>query len=259
MFDSVETGRQRFGHLAPVPVRAPNWRTLYLQWYDMVERAYARLGHSLGFNPPIVSSVRAFEAAPRLLLLGLNPAGSRDYPEHRGRFRFEEQDAYLGTSWDDHAPGQAPLQRQIGRLLGHVQRRLGESGPLDLFALNRVVSASLVPFRSPGEAALHRRSESLEFGRQLWREIFSRWRPKYAVCFGTTPFRELVPLLGQVTEAREYDPCWQGSISVRVLEDGTRVAGFPHLSRFQVFGRPQSAEAIERALDDLLDGERLAN
>lgn len=229
----------------------PDWKALYEGWYARVERAYGQLGHSLGYNPPIVSSVRAFEAKPRLLLMGLNPAGSRDVPEHRGRFRYEDRDSYVGTSWDGLAPGQSPLQRQVAQLLRHLQRGLGESGPLDLFALNRVVSGSLVPFRSPNEASLHRPNESLTFGRNLWRDVLNHWRPQYAVCFGTTPFRELSALLGRPVEAREYDPRWQGSLSVRVYQDGTRLLGLPHLSRFKIFGRVQSVEALGQAMNDL--------
>ena len=228
-----------------------DWRAQYEGWYDQTESAYARLGHSLGFNPLILSSVRAFEAKPHLLLMGLNPAGSRDYPEHRGRFRYESHDAYLGTSWDDYPAGQAPLQRQVAQLLRQVQRRVADHGPLELFALNRVVSASLVPFRSRGEADLHNRQASLNFGVSLWRAILSLWRPKYAVCFGTTPFNELSALLGDWTEAREYDPKWQGALRVRVFADGTRLLGVPHMSRFPIFGRAASADAIEQAFDDL--------
>lgn len=227
------------------------WHDQYLRWYERTETAYARLGHSLGFNPLILSSIRAFEARPRILLMGLNPAGSRDYPEHRGRFRYEERDAYLGTSWGDHAVGQAPLQRQVALLLRQVQRRVGDQGALELFALNRIVSASLVPFRSRGEADLHDYKASIQFGVSIWSEILASWRPQYAVCFGTTPFNELSSLLGTWSEARDYDPKWQGSLRVRVFRDGTRLLGVPHMSRFPIFGRAASATAIQQAFDDL--------
>jgi hypothetical protein len=232
--------------------RALDWRSLYLDCYEATEKAYARLGHMLGFNPPIVSSVRAFEATPRILLLGLNPAGSRDYPEHRGQFRYEESDGYLGTSWDDYPPGQAPLQRQVAQLLRYLQRRIAERDPLEVFARNRVVAGSLVPFRSPSEDTLHNPAASLAFGRSMWRDIFGHWRPQYAVCFGGTPFRELTSLLGTVTEARDYDPRWQGRLRLRVFADGTRLLALPHMSRFPIFGRAASAPAIEAAFCDLL-------
>ena len=231
--------------------RHHDWSALYETWYERIEKSYARLGHSLGFNPPIVSSVRAFEAKPRLLLMGLNPAGSRDYPEHRGRFRYEERDGYLGTSWNDYAPGQAPLQKQVAQLLRHLQRRVGDNGPLESFARNRVVSASFIPFRSPQEASLHNRTASMEFGRSLWGDVLSVWRPQYAVCFGGTPFPELSSLLGSSVEARDYDPQWQGALRLRVFEDGTRLLGVPHMSRFPIFGRAESAAAITAAFDDL--------
>jgi len=149
----------------------PHWRALYETWCERTEKAYDRLGHSLGFDPPIVSSVRAFAAKPRLLLMGLNPAGSRDYPKHRGKFRYEERDAHLGTSWNGFAPPEAPLQGQVSQLLRNVQRRVVHSGPLELFARHRIVTASFVPFRSRGEADLHDRPASIEFGRSLWNDV----------------------------------------------------------------------------------------
>jgi hypothetical protein len=227
---------------------------MYSAIYDRTEATYAKLGHPLGFNPFIVSSVRAFEASPRLLLMGLNPAGSKDYPEHRGRFRYEEDDSYIGTSWGDLPKGQAKLQKQIALLLKEVQRRVGDKGPLDRFALNRIVSGNFVPFRSRNWGDLYRKEESIAFGQSLWGEVFSAWRPQYVVTFGAGALDAVIGLLGDVHEARDYDPRWQGSLSIRVLKDGTRLLGLPHLSRFMIFGRLESMPAITEALDDLFAG-----
>jgi len=132
-----------------------------------------------------------------------------------------------------------------------MQRRVGDRGPLELFARNRVVSASFVPFRSPSESTLHNRTASLEFGRRHWRGVLEVWEPQYAVCFGSTPFQELCALLGRVVEARDYDPRWQGMLRLCVFENGARVLGVPHMSRFPIFGRRESTPAIEAAFDDL--------
>jgi hypothetical protein len=231
---------------------APTWSDRYEGWYREVERAYARLGHSLGFNPPITSSLAALESRPRLLLMGLNPAGSKDYPEHRGRRRYDHDDIYLGTSWDDYPPGRAPLQRQVAMLLREIQRRLGNHDPLEHFARDRIVSASLVPFRSPSESLLHDRDRTLSFARTYWTAFLGHWRPDFAVCFGTTPFDELTALLGRTVESRHYDPKWQGALRLRVFQDGTRALGVPHMSRFPIFGRAASASAIQEAFDDLM-------
>jgi hypothetical protein len=91
----------------------------------------------------------------------------------------------------------------------------------------------------------------MEFGRSLWRDVLGVWRPQYAVCFGGTPFNELSSLLGTSVEARDYDPRWQGALRLRVFEDGTRLLGVPHMSRFPIFGRAESAPAINAAFDDL--------
>lgn len=227
---------------------------LYSDLYDRTEREYTRLGHAeigLGFNPFIVSSVRAFEASPRLLLMGLNPAGSEDYPEHRGRFRYEHDDGHIGTAWRHYAKGQAPLQRQIALLLNKIQKRINDTRPLDRFAVNGIVSGNFVPFRSPRWSQLHAKKESIAFAQSLWGKVFSVWRPQFVVTFGGDALERMVGMLGVVREARDYDPKWQSSLKVRVLTDGTRLLGLPHMSVFSIFGRSESEPALEEAFDDL--------
>jgi hypothetical protein len=228
------------------------WSERYMVLYTRTQQACADLGHRFGFNPWLLSSIDSLTAKPRLLVMGLNPAGSRDYPDHRGRFRYELAAGYF-TQWDK--PDWSPLQRQVHMLLGELQRRVGDVSELGKFARKRVVMGSLVPFRSPSEAELHRREESLAFGRRLWRDVFEDWWPQAAVTFGNTPFKELSLLLGRATSEQRFPSGWGNiNLTLREFDSGSRLLGLPHLSRFAVFGRPEGEAGIAAAFDALMSG-----
>jgi hypothetical protein len=184
--------------------------------------------------------------------MGLNPAGNRDYPDHRGRYFYELRCGYF-TQWN--GPAWTPLQKQVHQMLRDFQRRVAHDGDLEAFARTRVVMGSLVPFRSPSEATLHRRDESIAFGRDLWREVLTHWRPQAAITFGGTPFVELSKLLGRVVHESRFPSGW-GTIQLTLREfaGGSRLLGLPHLSRFAIFGRPEGEAGIGAAFDALISG-----
>jgi hypothetical protein len=121
---------------------------------------------------------------------------------------------------------------------------------LEAFARTRVVMVSLVPFRSPSEDQLHRREESLAFGRELWRDVFTDWKPQAAVMFDGTPFDELSGLLGRVVREQRFDSGWKRTkITLREFGDGSRLLGLPYLSSFTI-----GSKGIAAAFDALMSG-----
>jgi hypothetical protein len=234
----------------------PDYAALYREWYSRIEQAYTRLGHPFGFNPPIVCSVRSFEAVPRILVLGLNPAGDRDYPEHRGLFRYETENAYTGVDWKGAGAGQSKLQKQVRALFESLRTRLRPDCTPDQFAISEVVTANYIPFRSPGEAALHDPDASKAFALRLWADIVRSWRPEVVVCYGSTPFNGMEQLLGSSPRPRS----WETRSPLRAVmrlhkpHSGTRLLGLPHLSRFPIFNFPANEMAISAAFDDLCAG-----
>lgn len=239
--------------MKPKPTNFDHWRSLYRGWYSRVEAAATELGHPLGFNPLLLSSIESFEAVPRLMLATLNPGGNRDYPDHRGLWRYESGNAYTDVNGSGLGPGQSPLQRQIQRAFKHLSTRTGFIGSDHEFARANIVTAQIVPFRSPNEAVLHRRDESLEFSQNLWSEIFTNWRPQAVVSISGTTTREFGKLLGNEISRRQMPTGW-GNIQMNLVEfeRGTRLLGLPHLSRFALFGRPASEPHLEEAFDWLL-------
>jgi hypothetical protein len=243
----VDPGAELFEFMASYP-----WSDRYLRLYTRTEAACAEFGHPYGFNPWLLSSIDAFSAEPRLLVMGLNPAGSRDYPEHRGRYLYENGNAYF-HDWE--GAGWSPLQKQMQRLFAELQQRVGDTRDPAEFARTGIVTGSLVPFRSPGGDSLHRAEESLAFGRELWGEVFAQWMPQAAVTFGETPFEELSRLLGRETNKVKFPSGWgRTTLTLREFDNGSRLLGLPHLSRYKIFGRAQGAAGIEAAFDALLAG-----
>lgn len=230
-----------------------DWRGLYDDWYARTEAEFARLGHPHGFNPPVLCSVEAFDATPRLLVATLNPAGDRDYPEHRGLRRYETGNAYLTVDWNGLGAGQAPLQLQIAAVFEHLRKRSNFNESLAEFARVRVVTAQAVPFRSRDEASLHRREESLDIAACMWRDIFKHWRPQAMVAIARSTADAFGRALGHVRNEGALPSGW-GNYTIGLHQfDGGRILVLPHLSRFKLFGRPQSEPHLAQAFDWLMD------
>lgn len=234
------------------------YRNWYDKSYDVIESACRSLEHPYGFNPPLLSSVESLAAKPRLLVATLNPAGSADCPDHRGRYRYEGLNAYLDIDWRGHGLGQSPLQRQMQGVFEHLRSRTcGSPVSAVAFARSRVVTAQLIPFRSPSESSLHRRTESVAVARAVWAELLRIWLPSTAVTVGATTAQELGVVLGSVG--------WEGSLPIgwgvyrmtlREFDCGTRLLALPHLSRFAILGRPQSELYLKEAFDWAVGGAR---
>jgi hypothetical protein len=225
----------------------------FAEWQAGIEAAYASLGHTLG-KRFLYCSRQAFSARPRILLLGLNPAGDRDYPDHPFP-SCEGGNAFFVEAYGQYPPGRSPLQLQVQQLYDQLRSRSGSRLALPEFALKEVVGAQLIPFRSPSFESLHRRAESVEFAAGLWRRILEVWRPERVVSFSKDAVRILQPLLGRPEGVRRYPAGW-GSQQLELLQfrDDTRLLRLPHLSRFALFGRAQSKPGLQAAFDDLFGG-----
>lgn len=223
------------------------WVDRYIDLYGDTTRTYEVDGYTLGYNPWLLSSIEAFDADPRLLVIGINPAGSHDYPEHRGMFRYESENAYYTSG----TPEWVPMQRQVQAAMRELQRRIGDTSDEAAFACKRIVTGNFIPFRSPGEKALP--TKAFTFGRNLWRTVFSYWQPQYVLTYGDTARDEISALLGRWTGEKTFDCGWKGKqLTLREFDRGVRLLALPHLSRFRIFGRSESEAGIAAAFDALV-------
>jgi hypothetical protein len=187
-----------------------------------------RLGHHLGWRL-LCSPARNVEAAD-VALITCNPAGNAIEPN---RWSVEGGSAYVIESWKDYPPGTEKLQRQIRRMFDIM-----EVNPAD------VLSGYFVPFRSPNWRSLPRKDESIQFGIQIWREIFLHSKATTIIAFGKEIKRHVATLLAAAP--RSTCRAGWGTQTIDVLTFGShgKLVVLPHLSRFSLFNRPDSEQAF---------------
>ena len=213
---------------------------------EEIEQAYESLGHSLGWRF-LTGPSSTFVESQEILLLTLNPAGKHDYPEHP-RESSESGSAYVVESWDDRPAGEATLQKQIRMLFAEMAERINGGSGDGLLA--KSLSAHFVPFRSPSFDTLHEKERSIEFAKGLWSKILPYVRPRIIITLSREAFDALIEIESDMwSKEPDIDDLsigWGSSYKATIarFSNGSVICRFPHLSRFAVFGRKESATQI---------------
>lgn len=232
-------------------------KQLFESCCESIEVEYSERGHTLGWRF-LTGSAMSFVRSPKFMLLTLNPAGKRDYPEHP-RKAAPSGSAYVDESWHGLPRGEAPLQRQIRLMFEEIASQTGR--PSGDALLREALSAQFIPFRAPSLSALPERERAQEFSRDLWRRVFSVVRPEVLLTIDQTTFGAVSSIFEEITGKRPAVKAlsvgW-GSCVARVqhFSGGPSICAFPHLSRFRIFGRSASRDPIQRILDELLQPKR---
>ncbi len=203
-----------------------------------IETAYERQGHALGWRF-LYSPEAVLDGAP-CAFIGLNPGGTKAQAGQGAFAMAEGQSAYVHEAWARHPAGKSPLQIQVRALF----ERLGALPP-------QVLAGNLVPFRSPSWETLEHRNEALGFGMDLWRDVLIRARPKTIVTMGGVAIKAVSQLI-RVKHVERIPLCWgnvtaavgHGSVGEGPDATACRFIGLPHLSRYRIMTRPQSAPAL---------------
>lgn len=188
-----------------------------------------RLGWRLLYSPEHVLQ------GARVAFLGFNPGGSFADPRH-GVFSTPRGSAYRREveSWGTASK----LQDQAMALF----RRLRVQ-PEDVLAGN------LVPFRSPSELKLRDKDRSIAFGIKIWSQILATVKPPIVISLGNST-NEIVSRLLRAGQIRKLEVGWGSITASRGEFNGGLWIGLPHLSRFAIMTRKESA----KALDTLFEG-----
>ena len=164
--------------------------------------------------------------------LGLNPGGGRDPSQQWGdwcQFSDEEGNSHFVQRWGKNG-GKSALQGQIERLVGILD-----------ISQRDLLSANLVPFRSPDWKSLPRAEESLNFGFSLLDWLFASSELKLVVAFGLGKAeRRLVTHLG-AERLDDERTGWGETVARFYRTPRLHLVHLPHLSRFSVLGRAQAA------------------
>lgn len=197
-----------------------------------IEREYKACGYSLGWRL-LYSPLHVLDGA-RVAFLAMNPGGNIERPDH-AEFAMEAGSAYRDEHWKrSGGPGTSKLQRQVLALF----KKLGEK-PED------VLSGNLVPFRSPDWDNLVERDRAVAFGKNIWKEIFTRANPSLVIGAGT-PVREALIEILDVEITDEIPVNWGTLMGHRGQFAGGIYVGIPHLSRFGIMTRPSSEDGVKR-------------
>ena len=112
--------------------------------------------------------------------------------------------------------------------------------------------AYFIPFRTPEISKLPAKKASIEFSLNLWSEILSFIQPKLILCLGKEVSQNVKKIYADQSYKSSIEKLKWGDITGEVFkyEGGLRVLGFPHLSRFRIFNRPECYPPINKLLEE---------
>lgn len=201
-----------------------------------IEAAYARSGNTCGWR--LLASPSSVLERAEVAFIGLNPGGSIQ-PDDHAELAMSQGSAYVLEAWGgSQQPGASPLQKQV--------RALFEGLSVEP---ERVLAGNLVPFRSPSWDCLVNPDFSLQFGELLWTDILERARPTLVIGMG----RKLLAPLSRILGATDHHviPVGWGRISaLEATFPGGKLVVLPHLSRFGIVTRAESASALRTLFED---------
>lgn len=211
--------------------------------YDLETKIEAAYRERLKNNPKLPQLGWRFLYSPKRVLngakvafLGLNPGGSTLNPDH-AVFSAETGSAYRRTveDWGKSAS----LQDQVMALF----KRLSVN-PEDTLASN------LIPFRSSKECSVKTDKAAINFGTQLWRQVFTHAQPSLVITMGQLTNTTISSLL-DVQSAEHYPVQWGELCASRGKFPGGTWIGLPHLSHFKIMKRDASQKALDILFSNL--------
>ena len=233
---------------------------LFTDSCSKIEKAYKQLNHTLGYRF-LLGTQNNLMPETEILFLGLNPGGREIRPDHPNR-SCENGPAFLVETWGaGTGPGNAPLQIQVQKMFNDLAEAMpGSRDQRQL--MDDSLMAYYIPFRSPSVSVLPRKAESRIFAKSLWSDILQTCKPKLIITMDKYSFTDISSIIEKsycLYPSRKYksEVGW-GNISAELLVSGTEdsqvsVLRFPHLSRFKIFGRPESKPYTDRLISKAIN------
>ncbi len=224
---------------------------LFSESVNEIEQAYEALGHQLGWRF-LYSSASTLAEGTKLMFSGINPGGAHyGYPVPS----VEEGNAYRIERWGSHGQPNG-LQVQVRSLYEDLAEKLHQ--PANVL-MDETLATNFCPFRSPSWDRLPRRGESVVFSKRLWSSIFEHISPRVIICLTGTPFDHFEDVLvrkGFVRTDAVQEPVGWANVTYswsryELEESKVLMVRLPHLSRYKVFGRPQSQHATDRLTESI--------
>lgn len=199
---------------------------------EEIEAAYRRSGNTLGWR--FLYGPESTLVDPEIALIGLNPGGSKAEQEHDVFATAPGQSAYIHEKWGTKPAGRHKLQIQVQALFHRLD-----------VEPHHVLAGNIIPFRSQSFKSLKNRKECLRFGRDLWRKVLDRAKPRLIVCMGNDAEKQLLQIL-QTTNKNSVPVGWGKIHGTRHDFDGGTLVKLPHLSRIAIMNREESQHGLDR-------------
>ncbi len=203
-----------------------------------IKTEYVRLGHTRDWRF-LASPRKTLALGTKAAFFTLNPGEGWIDPDH-GRESSEGGSAFLRERWKGYPAGEAPLQIQFKGLFAWLG-----------LVPDETLTAYFIPFRSLDYKTLPLRSESIAFSVGLWRKILPVVRPPLVVCLGNAVAHGLHEIWGPALTETPYETGWGDVHAYVSVYNDHRLLQLPHLSRFPIFGRPQSVKPLARIRESL--------
>jgi len=221
-----------------------------------IEREYQRLEHRIGWR--FITGPKATLASDtKILFISLNPGGDFDPPDHPHE-SSENGSSYLIESWKGKPKGKESLQVQFQRMASKLQQIYRYQGSVEDFINTQMLTAHFIPFRSRRFDTLHRKAESINFGRTLWDQILKHLSPDLIITLNPEAFQHISGILennGSILEEHKlFQTGWGAGTNrpigceVRKYKDKANIVSIlrlPHLSTFKLFSKPECKPYID--------------
>ena len=220
-----------------------------------IRRTYRELDHQLGWRF-LYSSRDTLKPSTKIVFIGLNPGGEK---LEKTRASCEEGNAYHSETWKP--PGHNSLQEQVCLLYEGIAKAIRTKSPINL--MDESLAANFIQFRSGSFSKLESKRRCWELSREIWASILEHVKPKLVVTMGREVMHEIAGLIGEhatlATPIKRktgwgeitYDFRWASFGGRRTL-----LIGLPHLSRFQIFGRPAGEIPMQPMWDAIRESMR---
>lgn len=169
----------------------------------------------------------------RIAIVGLNPGGRDDEGSYDSLWS-SGNNPYYAEYWGGKDANGKDL---YDRLQLQIQKwhDLAKIGPDDSFC------AHFVPFRTRDWKGVkdhaHREADVLKFSRDLWKSVVECCSAQVFITMGKVPAAELADLINAKQQQRLETGWGNVKIDLYVADDGRRVIGMPHPSRYTLFNR----------------------
>lgn len=204
-----------------------------------IKARYDSLGFQSGWTFLCCNEDRLKDA--RIAIVGLNPGGRDDEGRYGGCWATGHN-PYYDEFWGG-------LDANGKGLHDRLQLQIQKWHELAGIEKDESLCAQFVPFRTRDWEGVSKRAgleaEVLTFSRNLWSAVLSSCSAQVFITMGKVAARELATLLHAPPAPCKLRTGWgTAKIDLYVADDGRRVIGMPHPSRYALFDREGSQSEL---------------